>query len=30
LTQHLLTEFDRDLHDKLIQTLAHRMTQAAA
>lgn len=30
LTQHLLTEFDRDLHDKLIQTLADRMTQAAA
>jgi hypothetical protein len=30
LTQHVLTEFDRDLRDKLIQTLAHRMTQAAA
>lgn len=30
LTQHLQTEFDRDLRDKLIQTLADRMTQAAA
>jgi hypothetical protein len=25
-----VTEFDRDLRDKLIQTLADRMTQATA
>ena len=30
LTQKVVTEFDRDLRDKLIQTLADRMTQAAA
>jgi hypothetical protein len=30
LTQKAVTEFDRDLRDKLIQTLADRMTQAAA
>lgn len=30
LTQDVLTEFDRDLREKLIQTLADRMTQAAA
>jgi hypothetical protein len=30
LTQDVLTEFDRDLREKLIQTLADRMAQAAA
>ena len=30
LTQHLQTEFDRDLRDKLIQTLADRMTRPPA
>jgi hypothetical protein len=30
LTQKVVTEFDRDLRDELIQTLAHRMTHAAA
>jgi hypothetical protein len=29
LTQKVVTEFDRDLRDKLIQTLADRMTRAA-
>ena len=28
LTQHLQTEFDRDLRDKLIQTLADRMSES--
>jgi hypothetical protein len=30
LTGEVVTAFDRDLRDKLIQTLADRMTQAAA
>ena len=30
LTQEVVTKFDRDLRDKLTQTLADRMTQAAA
>jgi hypothetical protein len=28
-TQDVLTEFDRDLRDKLVQTLADRMSESA-